>query len=162
MILRTFVKEDSAVICSWITTEKELYQWSADRLCYFPLPADALYEYYQKMGDGVIPLTAIDEKEKAVGHIFIRYPQPEDKNIVRLGFVIVDKALRGQGVGKQLVQAAIDYVHNQLHAKKITLGVFVNNESAQCCYEAVGFRPTGETVSYQMQIGDWNCMEMEL
>ncbi|MCK9156887.1 MAG: GNAT family N-acetyltransferase [Paludibacteraceae bacterium] len=162
MRLRDFTKEDSAVVCSWITTENELYQWSADRLCQFPLPADALYKYYESMGNRLTPLTAIDDEERVVGHFFIRYPNPKDRSIVRLGFVIVSKAVRGQGLGKQLMQTAIDYARQRLHATKITLGVFSNNGSALLCYKSVGFHSTNKDEPYHLPIGDWKDIEMEI
>ena len=45
---------------------------------------------------------------------------------------------------------------------RITLGVFTNNERARLCYEAAGFQPTGETATYTMPDGVWECIEMEL
>ena len=37
MKLRAYEREDSPIIASWIRSEKELYQWSADRYGFFPL-----------------------------------------------------------------------------------------------------------------------------
>ena len=164
MELRKYQKEDSAIIGSWIKDEKSVYQWSADRIGKFPLADDDLNESYAPMikGGRFIPLCAFDDGGNLVGHLYIRYPNENDDSIVRFGFVIVDPIARGCGNGKKMLQLAIDYVKNTLHASKITLGVFANNDSARYCYQSVGFQPVGKTEIYKMSIGEWECIEMEL
>lgn len=164
MRLRKYIKEDSATICSWIKDEKSLYQWSADRIGKFPLLDDDLNRNYESViiSDKFIPLSAIDEEDNIVGHLFIRYPDEKDNSTVRFGYVIVNPTIRGCGKGKEMLHLAIDYVKNVLNAAKITLGVFTNNDSARYCYEAVGFRSVGKTELYKMTIGEWECIEMEL
>ena len=61
-----------------------------------------------------------------------------------------------------MVALAIEYAKNVLHASKITLRVFTNNERAQHCYEIAGFQPTGKVITYMMPDGVWECIEMEL
>ena len=56
----------------------------------------------------------------------------------------------------------IEYAKTVLHASKITLGVFTNNERARHCYEAVGFQPTGKVITYMMPDGKRECIEIEL
>ncbi len=161
--LKNYQKEDAAVICSWIKDETSLYQWSADKIETFPLRCHALNEAYAPMirGGGFVPLSAFDENGTLVGHLCIRYPDANDDRTVRFGFVIVAPNIRGCGNGKKMLQVAIDYVENTLHASKITLGVFANNDRARYCYEAVGFRSVGKTEVYKMSIGEWECIEME-
>lgn len=163
MKLRTYKKEDSANICSWIKDEKSLYQWSANKIVKFPITDNDLNEEYAPMikGNRFIPLSAVDDKGNLVGHLYIRYPYENDDSIVRFGFVIVDPLLRGCGNGKKMLQLAINYAKNTLHASKITLGVFSNN-NARYCYESVRFQPIGKTEIYKMPIGEWECIEMEL
>lgn len=164
MILRKYKKEDSATIGSWIKDEKSLYQWSADRIGKFPLSDDDLNKDYEPVitSDRFIPLTAVDEMDNIIGHLFIRYPNEIDISIVRFGYVIVNPAMRGCGKGKEMLKLAIDYTRNVLNASKITLGVFANNDSARYCYESVGFCSIGKTETYKMAIGEWECIEMEL
>ena len=87
--------------------------------------------------------------------------RPFSKNVIRLGFVIVDDNLRGKGYGKQMLQLAIQKAKNVFGAKKITLGVFDNNPSALRCYESVGFQVTG-TDSYFIDGEEWTGKEMEI
>ena len=46
MILRAYQKADADIICTWLRSEKELYQWSADRFCKFPLTGADIEENY--------------------------------------------------------------------------------------------------------------------
>lgn len=164
MQLRKFRASDSATICSWIKDEKALYQWSADRINTFPLQPDFLANYYSARieCDCIIPLCACDENDLPIGHLFVRYPDCDDKSVVRFGFIIVDNNVRGQGYGRKTMQLAIDYARKVLEAKRITLAVFVNNESAKHCYEAAGFREVGQKSMCKTNIGEWESIEMEL
>lgn len=164
MKLRKYIKEDSAIICSWIKDEKSLYQWSANRIGKFPLHDDDLNKNYEPMisNGRFIPLSAIDELNHVLGHLFIKYPDETNQSTVCFGFVILNPAIRGCGKGRELLQLAIDYAGSVLNAKKIILRVFSNNNNARQCYEAVGFRPSGKIETYKMSIGEWDCIEMEL
>lgn len=110
-------------------------------------------------GDGKIPLTMM-EGERIVGHIMLRYPS-EDKDVIRLCFVIVDNALRGKGYGRELLQLSIKYARDILHAKRITLGVFCDNRPAFECYKTLGFTII-DNVSYIIDGEKWKGYEMEL
>ena len=164
MELKKYQKEHSAIICSWIKDEKGLYQWSANKIGKFPLADNALNENYAPMlnSNSFIPLSAFDSNGNLAGHLYIRYPYNDNNSIVRFGFVIIDPALRGCGNGKKMIQLATRYAEDILHASKITLGVFANNDSARYCYEAAGFKPVGKTEIYKMPAGKWECIEMEL
>ncbi len=162
MELKKYKSEDAEIITSWIKDEKSLYQWSADRINKFPITAQDLNDFYQTMvdSDRFFPFTFF-EQDLVVGHLIIRYPE-KCNNVVRFGFVIIAPYMRGSGNGKKMLQLAIDYAKNTLKATKINLGVFANNESAKFCYESVGFKPIGKVEKYQMPIGEWDCIEMEL
>ena len=49
-------------------------------------------------------------------------------------------------------------------AKKVSLGVFENNEPAYRCYKAVGFNDVilDKTEKYQVLGEEWNCVELEI
>lgn len=161
--LRAYHQDDAAVIAGWLRTQNELYQWSADRYNKFPISGDDINANYAPvLGSGrFIPLTAVEGHGDVIGHLIIRYPQENDDTSVRFGFVIVDPALRGRGLGKELLRLAIEYVKAHLSATRIDLGVFDNNGNASHCYEAAGFKPYAAS-EFQMPIGTWKCTEMEL
>ncbi len=155
--LRTFVYEDASIILSWCKNKHELRLWSADRYKDYPGTTDEMVRLYE--GEGKFPLTMV-EGSRIVGHILLRYPS-EDKEVIRLGFVIVDEELRNKGYGRELLRLAIDYARDNLHAKRITLGVFCNNRPALECYKSVGFTIIGND-SYIIDGEKWKEYEMEL
>lgn len=162
MKLRAYQKEDAEIICEWLRTEDELYRWSADRFNKYPVSGNDINDNYapQLETGRFFPLTAVDDQGQVIGHFIIRYPRNDDES-VRFGFVIVDPALRGKGCGKEMLRLGIAYVREHLHAARIDLGVFENNESARRCYEAVGFAAYG-TRDCEMPIGTWRCTDMEI
>lgn len=66
---------------------KGLYQWSADRIGKFPLSDDDLNKDYEPViaSDRFIPLSAVDENDNVVGHLFIRYPNELNASKITLG-----------------------------------------------------------------------------
>jgi len=107
-------------------------------------------------------MTLIDDNDKIIGHLILRNPGNE-KNVIRLGFIIVDNKIRGKGYGKALINLAIKYAREELNASEINLGVFKNNESAYRCYSSVGFKETGiEKGAYDFNGESWDCIEMKL
>lgn len=163
MKLREFRNGDADIICKWIRTEAELYRWSADRFNKFPLTGEDIIENYapQTASGRFFPLTAVDDDGAAVGHFIIRYPREDDDSSVRFGFVIVDPELRGKHLGSTMLRLGIEYVRDNLRAKRIDLGVFTGNDSAQRCYEAVGFKEYSRRLC-ELPIGTWECIDMEM
>ena len=163
MTLRAYKKEDSAVICKWLRSEEELYKWSADRFNKYPLGDNDIDDNYvpQIETGRFIPLTAVDDRGKTVGHLIIRYPKENDDENVRFGFVVVDPEFRGRGYGKELLRLAVEYVKKNTCAKRIDLGVFENNENARRCYGSLGFKEFNRR-KCEMPIGVWECIDMEL
>ena len=157
MKLRPFNPKDAVKILSWCKDKHAFRLWSADRYKEFPAQPEEMMRQYK--GDNMYPLTAI-VGEEIVGHILLRHPS-EDKSVIRFGVVIIDDSKRGKGYGKQMLSLAIDYAHQELGAKRITLGVFCDNNSAVDCYKSVGFRISGTDV-YVIDGEEWKGYEMEL
>ena len=159
MILRRFKKEDAPIILGWIKSKTYLRKWSADRYRDYPATPDEMAQLYAP--DNMTPLTAEDENGNIIGHISIRIPDLTKPQAVRLGFIIVDGALRGKGYGKELIRQTIEYARKNLNATSISLGVFKNNPSALHCYESVGFKEFGEHF-IDTPFGQWRCVDLEI
>lgn len=155
MQLRPFHPNDAATILSWCNDRHAFRLWSADRYSQFPARPEDMVKQYE--GKGMHPLTAV-VGEKLIGHILLRFPSV-DKTVVRFGFVIVDDTRRGKGYGRQLLRLAIGYALRELHARRITLGVFCDNDPAVECYKSVGFRITGED-AFTIDGEEWKSFEM--
>lgn len=161
--LRPYEPSDAQAILSWIHNEISFRKWCADRYKTYPISAYDMNKQYEAADqDRIFPMTAVDESG-IIGHLIMRYTD-DDKLTIRFGFVIVDDKKRHQGIGRQMLESAIDYAFLSLKADHITLGVFENNLSAYHCYRSVGFREvkTEKTEYYHIFDEDWKCLEMEL
>lgn len=164
--LRPYKPCDAAVILSWVKDEETFRKWVTDRYPNYPItPADMNEKYFAHNGDclepdNFYPLTACDGHGPA-GHMILRYTAPDT---IRFGFVIVDDARRGQGIGRQMLAMAIRYTVEFLGAKKITIGVLDNNPGALRCYLAAGFRevPQAKPVYYELLGQRVKCIELEM
>lgn len=56
-----------------------------------------------------------------------------------LKFVMVYPSKRGKGLGKAMLQLAIEYAFNITKVDAVQLNVFPENTRAKKCYESVGF-----------------------
>lgn len=162
--LRPYKNCDAKYIVSWIKDEVSFRKWCADRYESYPISAEDMNKQYSACAeaDNFYEMTAFDESG-VVGHLIMRFVD-EGKTILRFGFVIVDDKKRGKGYGKEMLSLALKYASEILKVQKVTLGVFINNESAYHCYQSVGFQ---DVLSDHMEIyhifgEEWQCREMEL
>lgn len=80
---------------------------------------------------------------KVVGMVGIHVGQgPKRKHAADLGIMVHDDYHR-QGIGKQLMDTALDLADNWLGLKRVELGVFVNNEAAIALYKKYNFVTEG-------------------
>ena len=160
--LRPYKKCDAAQIVSWIKDEVSFRKWCADRYESYPIGPEDINLHYAATEDSdtFFPMTAFDESG-VVGHLIMRFTN-EDKTELRFGFVIVDDSKRGKGYGREMIGLAMKYAFEILKVKKITIGVFDNNESAYKCYISSGFHDTGVSASCQIMGEEWRCIELEV
>lgn len=155
---REFEPGDACVILSWIQTPQQQRMWSADRYSTYPPRPEEMIEMYaaSSSAGGFYPFCLTDG-ERVIGHFILRYPTA-DRSLLRIGFVIVDPALRGQGLGKILIGKAEEEA-GKLGAEKVSLGVFSDNAPAYGCYASCGFEVTGEE-EYTVDGTCWGGYEM--
>ena len=92
------------------------------------------------IGDG--PLTGV---LLALVREVSRVPIVRPSSVAEIDTLVVGRAFRRQGVGKRLVQAAIQWARDG-GATRTELGVYEFNESARAFWESVGF----ETLSRRL------------
>lgn len=162
--LRPYKNCDAKYIVSWIKDEVSFRKWCADRFEKYPITPDELNEQYASLKDAdhFYEMTAFDESG-VVGHFIMRFVD-EEKTILRFGFVIVDDTKRGKGYGKEMLTLALKYAFDLLKVRKVTLGVFENNETAYHCYKSVGFKDVElpKKEYYRVLGEEWNCLELEI
>jgi len=163
MEFRNYLENDAKEILNWIKSERDFRLWSADRYDSYPINEKDINNNYEnsKKISNFYPMTLVDNG-KIIGHLILRNSN-NNKEEIRLGFIIVNSDLRGMGYGKKLILNAIDYAINKLNAKKISLGVFDVNESSYYCYKSCGFIDV-DTIynAYQYKDEVWNQKEMIL
>ena len=168
MKLRPYKPADAATILSWVRDEETFRRWVTDRYPHYPITPAEMNEKYLVFNDdcpepdNFYPMTACDETD-LLGHLILRFTDAE-KTVVRFGFVIVDDARRGTGIGRRMLGMAVRYAAEFLKAKKITIGVLENNPGALRCYLGVGFRevPQTEPVYYDLLGQRVKCIELEM
>ncbi len=155
--LRPYNTEDAEKILSWSSEEKAFYKWSAGVLGEYPITKEQL-----SFVNNLMAFTAIDDDE-VVGFFTIRRPSSSFDEL-RFGFVVVDPKKRGKGYGKEMLSLGVKFAKEIFKAKKVSLGVFENNESAYYCYKAVGFNDVvlEQTEKYTVLGETWNCLELEM
>jgi len=163
LCLRPYKPCDADIIVSWIKTEAELRKWSADRYGAFPITADDIRANYSSFDNtqNFFPMIAYENGE-VVGHFIMRFTD-EAHFVLRFGFIIAAPEKRGKGYGKIMLAMGIKYAKEFLHVKKITLGVFDNNEPAYKCYTSLGFTENIKENHIERLMGEnWLCRELEM
>lgn len=155
--LRPYTENDADIILSWSKDERAFYKWSAGVLGEYPISKEQ-FGFVKNL----MAFTAIDDDE-VIGFFTMRRPS-KDFDELRFGFVVVDPEKRGQGYGKRMLLLGIKFAREIFGAKKVSLGVFENNQSAYCCYKAVGFKDVvlEQTEKYTVLGEEWKCLELEM
>lgn len=155
--LRPYKESDAKTILSWCKDEKAFYKWTAGILGEYPITEEQFNGV-----NSLMAFTAIDDND-IIGFFTMRKPG-ESFDELRFGFVTVDLEKRGKGYGKAMLQLGLKYAKDIYGAKKVSLGVFENNESAYYCYRAVGFSDVKleEIEKYNVLNEEWNCLELEI
>jgi diamine N-acetyltransferase len=88
---------------------------------------------------------AVYAGDEAVGFVLF-HPVDKDKPaeghcIVRL---MIDHRFQGQGLGRQALEAAVDWIIRERGADRVRLSVVPSNEKARGLYRSAGFVETGE------------------
>ena len=139
MRLRPFMaSKDFNIIKNWISDERTHAMWCANLIAY-PIKKEnfesVMTEAATRFGDS--PYVATTDDGKVVG--FFCYSVNLNSNEGMLKFVMVDPEQRGKGLGKEMLQLAVEYAFNISKTDAVHLNVFPENTRAKKCYESVGF-----------------------
>lgn len=80
--------------------------------------------------------------------------QQRRRHVVALGMAVAGAA-QGQGVGKALMQALMDYADRWAQVLRIELNVYTDNAPAVALYKRFGFRVEGTHRGYAMRDGTY-------
>ena len=91
--------------------------------------------------------------ERVVGQLTLHVEQSMRRRHVANFGMAVHPEFQGQGVGSQLLAAALDLCDNWLNILRVELTVFVENASAIALYKKFGFSEEGTLPAYAMRNG---------
>ena len=153
--IRPFMDEDETRILSWCGDEETYYRWTAGVLGTPPITR----EQFRKTA-ALTRFTALEEETPA-GFFTMRRPgnAPEE---LRIGFVIVDPARRGRGVGSTMLRLGVIHAFRVYRVERVSLGVFEDNLPARACYRAAGFVETGFREAYSIRGAEKFAVDMEV
>lgn len=93
---------------------------------------------------GSLIFVAKDE-ETAVGVVGVTFEGDEDGKAAYIWGMYVTRNYRGMGLGKQLLNIAIESLKKTTKVRKVKLMVEYTPTPAQMLYKSVGFQPVGTT-----------------
>ena len=158
--LKDINEKDFQQIINSIPDARFLLQWAGIEYTY-PLDNTQLKKSLEK--PTIKMFKAIESNtSESIGHIQLLKIDYDNLSCV-LGRVLIFFEFRNNGLSKELVNCAINYVFIKLGLNEITLNVFDFNKSAISTYKKVGF------VEYefienarQFQNENWNLIKMKL
>lgn len=139
MRIRPYIPDkDFTFVSTWIADERTHSLWSANRFPY-PITPESFHNFLEKIAAewADSAYVATENSGQPVG--FFCYSVNTEDNIGFLKFVIIDRAKRGKGYGKEMLQLALQYAFQITGAEAVQLNVFDKNTAAKKCYESVGF-----------------------
>lgn len=137
--LRPVLTDDLPGLQAMARTGHEETRFFSDS--HFPRPqAEELYSTWitlEVQGRAQIVLVAASPTNQPLGYISCHLDMTRREG--QIGLVGVSPEVRGQGVGKSLVQGAMDWYRNQ-GAQRVTVVTQGKNRAAQRLYQQCGFR----------------------
>jgi diamine N-acetyltransferase len=79
---------------------------------------------------GFVLFHPIDKDKPAAGHLIVR--------------LMIDRQFQGRGLGRQALEAAVDWIVRERGVDLVRLSVVPSNEKARGLYRSAGFIETGE------------------
>lgn len=126
-------EEDYPAICELMPNEEELFLIYAQGN--YPLTVDQVDKLVKKRMDPTVLIH--DGAVRGFGNFYWYKPGKS----VFIGNVVVDKSLRGIGLGKKLVNHMIGKAFHQYDLPRVNIHVYNRNLQALLLYQALGFRP---------------------
>jgi ribosomal protein S18 acetylase RimI-like enzyme len=112
-------------------------------------PVEKLEEKLQSLEEspGGLSIGAFDQQSNLVGDLFyFTAKRQKTMHVAMLGIAMLE-SIRGQGLGRQMMEHAIEHARNNPQVEKLELGVFESNRAAIELYKSLGFTQEGVLVN---------------
>lgn len=156
--LREYNSDDAKTILSFIADKASFYLWSAGVLGLYPLSSYDFNKRIEELKTNRFYPYVLTDGLNCLGFISLRYR--DNFNNLTLGFVIINPNIRGKGIGKKMLELAINKAFNEYKASEVNLRVFANNTPAYKCYKACGFIENGIEETYEINDTKLKCIEL--
>lgn len=124
---------DISTVLSWIADEQSLRMWAGPAVRY-PSSIESLWSDVGASEDNAYILVDVERAVIGFGQILLR-----ENNSIHLARLIVNPALRGQGIGRNLCEALMDMGVSKHQPEYLTLNVYESNIAAVGLYKSLGF-----------------------
>ena len=131
---RPIAEDDYQAVCDLIPSEEELFLIYAQGT--YPLT----FGQMKHLVEIRMEPTVLVHDEKVAG--FANFYSYRKGRSVVIGNVVIDPALRGQSLGKQLVSHMIKRAFDEYDLPRVRIHVYNRNLRALLLYGSLGFRPT--------------------
>jgi len=131
-VLETASEADIDVLMTWFPNAQSVNIWGGPNFRY-PFNRETFYADIRWRDFSSYCLRNPNEEISAFGQLGSRYGR---SHLARL---VADPDMRGQGVGRKLLESLIDEARQSTEYKEIALFVYKDNEPAYRCYLALGF-----------------------
>ena len=137
--LRPFEPSFASNVASWVRDARELF-WLAPGTPY-PLTPAKVTGWTRHRGMALLLFGADEALPCGYGEL---NPVRRDPRHVWLGHLVIDRARRREGLGRELTRSLIRWTFQRGRVDRLTLVVFPDNVPAINCYRDCGFRLRGE------------------
>lgn len=151
--LVAFHRDYAAAVAEWACDDRQL-RWLAPST-EPPLTADKVAEWVSPGGRAYVLLRDFDAAEpplQSSSPQILGYAELNRMQTVYrgwwIGHFVVNCAVRGQGLGRMLLDRVLRQAFRRLRGLTVCLIVFPDNQPAIRCYEGAGFVCTGEEFHY--------------
>lgn len=136
--LRPFKRQDIEKMLPWVADERVFAMWCSGLFAY-PLTKEQMEAHQTRLEERAEEwmMTALDETGQMIGCFSVKKADYEQSR-AHLGMIVVDNTRRGQGLGRRMVEKAVEYGFSGIGVDKVTLGVFTCNPAARACYKKAG------------------------
>ncbi|WP_028022001.1 GNAT family N-acetyltransferase [Enterovibrio calviensis] len=156
MELVPFGENDAAQLCAWIPDATTNVQWGGPTFS-FPVTPEQICTHIAR--DEVRPFLLIHNRE-ALGYIELFRVSDNEYRLCRV--LIASPANRGKGLGRRLVELALEKARLISNVYKVSLAVFAHNTAAISCYSSLGFIVSPEQTKTRISNGEtWTLLRME-